>query len=208
MSKRDRRSEIMRAAEKLFTSSRFHEVAVDDVCREAGVGKGTVYRYFRDKDDLFFQTAMSGFEELCRVLEGSASGGADFREQLVSACREISDFFRRRKSLFRMMQGEEWRMQGRKRELRRQWRASRDKMVSALAGLLAQGTAEGILRSDLSSEVLAAFLLGMLRTGAREPELAAHAEADSLCVDLFLEGAGANRVAGISAVSGHPGEQS
>ncbi|NJL30924.1 MAG: TetR/AcrR family transcriptional regulator, partial [Phycisphaerales bacterium] len=30
----------------------------------AGVGKGTIYRYFKDKDDLFFSTAAQGFEDL------------------------------------------------------------------------------------------------------------------------------------------------
>ena len=44
----------MRAAEKLFTSRRYHEISLDAVVQEARVGKGTIYRYFQSKDDLFF----------------------------------------------------------------------------------------------------------------------------------------------------------
>lgn len=180
----------MRAAEKLFTTGRFHEVTLDDVCREAGVGKGTVYRYFRDKDDLFFQTAVHGFDELCGVLDRSACDGADFRTQLLAACREISGFFRRRRSLFRMMQGEEWRLGRGKGDLRKKWHAGRGKMVAALSGLLAAGAKEGTLRGDVQPGVLAAFLLAMLRARAREPELADHSDSIALAVDLFLQGAG------------------
>jgi len=180
----------MQAAEKLFTSRRFHEITLEDVTREAGVGKGTVYRYFEDKDDLFFQTAMHGFEELCDLLEGSAGDNVAFPRQLLGACQQISRFFQRRGPLLRMMQGEELRMARCKTGLRREWHARRGRMVSALAKVLASGAAEGMVRRDIAPEVLAAFLMGMLRTHAREPELMDGPEALGLMVDLFLRGAG------------------
>ena len=40
MAKRDRRAEIMQAAEKLFTRGRVHQLTLDDVVQEARVGKG------------------------------------------------------------------------------------------------------------------------------------------------------------------------
>ena len=44
-------------------------VAGAKVKSEAKVGKGTIYLYFENKDDLFFQTATWGFEELCELLK-------------------------------------------------------------------------------------------------------------------------------------------
>ncbi|RPI59812.1 MAG: TetR/AcrR family transcriptional regulator, partial [Planctomycetaceae bacterium] len=65
----DKRLQIMQAAEKLFTSRRFHEVTTDDIAKSAHVGKGTIYNYFKDKDDMFFQMATNGFDELCDLLQ-------------------------------------------------------------------------------------------------------------------------------------------
>ena len=57
MTNSDKRQQIMQAAERLFLGKRFHEVTTDEVAREAHVGKGTIYRHFKTKDELFFETA-------------------------------------------------------------------------------------------------------------------------------------------------------
>jgi len=190
MGRRDRRQEIMQAAEKLFTSRRYHEVTTDEIAQAAKVGKGTIYRYFQDKDDLFFQVATSGFDELCELLHRKVPEDAPFLDQLLSACAEIPAFFRRRRQLFRMMQAEDGRMQWCGKGLRQRWMARRKKLVVAVAEILRKGVGEGEIRSDIPPEALATFLLGMLRTRARH--LADGAETmprDELIVDLFCHGA-------------------
>ncbi len=179
----------MGAVEKLFTSRRFHEVTLDDVAQAAGVGKGTIYRYFEDKDDLFFQTAISGFDDLCALLRGKKPEDTPFGEELLSACVEISTFFDRRRQLLRMIQVEEGRMHWCEGSIRERWMAHRKKLVAAVGEIIARGMAEGEIRSDISAEVLAGFLLGMLRTRAHDfadaPEGARRYE---LIVDLFCRG--------------------
>ena len=191
MAKRDRRAEIMQAAEKLFTSRRFHEITLDDVARQARVGKGTLYRYFENKDDLFFQTAMHGFDDLCELLREKVSREDAFARQLLGACRQISEFFQSRHQLFRMMQSEEARMQWFHGQMRKRCMERRKNLVSAVAGIVRRGAWEGEIRSDVPAETLAGFLLGMLRT--RDRELADLPESDrplELVVDLFCHGAG------------------
>src|SRR3954467_2044826 len=43
---------ILRAAIKVFARSGFFNAKVADVAREAGVADGTVYLYFKNKDDI------------------------------------------------------------------------------------------------------------------------------------------------------------
>ncbi len=181
----------MGAAERLFTSRRYHEITTDDIAAAAHVGKGTIYRYFRDKDDLFFQVATSGFDETCELLHRKVPENAPFREQLLSACGEIPLFFERRKQLFRMMQAEEDRMQGCSEKMRERWMVRRKKLVAAVAAILRKGVEEGELRADVPTDVLANFLLGMLRTRARDlADAPARLRRDELIVDLFCRGAG------------------
>jgi AcrR family transcriptional regulator len=191
MAKRDRREAIMRAAEKLFTGPRFHETTLDHVVEEAGVGKGTVYRYFENKDDLFFQTATRGFDEMCELLVRKVPEEAPFADRLLSACVEISAFFKRRRKLFRMMQSEEARMHWRRPEIRERWLARRRRLVSAVAGILRQGVRGGKVRHDVRPDILAAFLLGMLRARARDmTDVPERERSLKRVVDLFLAGAG------------------
>ena len=99
LSKAAKRQDIMRAAERLFAGRRYHEVTLDEVAHVAGVGKGTIYLHFKDKEDLFFRLVTSGFDELCEVLKERLPAGAGFREQLSAAARETTRFFDARRPL-------------------------------------------------------------------------------------------------------------
>ena len=190
----DKRRRIMRAAEQLFTSRRYHEITTDDIAREAKVGKGTIYRIFQDKDDLFFQTAAMGFEELCRLLEPSRSSqGLDLRDELVQACQRIGEFYAHRRQLFRMMQSEEGRMPWCRGKLRQQWHERRRHLIETVAAILRRGADRGQLRRDVEATALASVLLALLRTRWRElvDEQGEPALSYEQLVDLFLHGAGA-----------------
>jgi AcrR family transcriptional regulator len=190
MSKAERRQIIMHEAERLFTSRRFHEVTLDDVAASAHVGKGTIYRYFKDKDDLFFQVATSGFEELCSVMQARIPGEGTFTEKLNSACREIGGFFGARRQMMRMMQGEAGRMQSARGQMRKEWNARREHLLGLVANILEEGIAQGAVRSDVPANVMAGFLLGMLRTRAREMgEMPKAAKDYAVLVELFFNGA-------------------
>jgi AcrR family transcriptional regulator len=163
----DKRQEIMGAAERLFSDRRFHEVTLDEIAQVARVGKGTIYRFFSSKDDLFFQTATSGFDDLCDVIEKNVCPQMDFAGQLLAACEEITQFFYRRRQMFRMMQMEEGRVIWSQGSLWSLWMSHREKLVEALARILDRGAVENKIRRDVPATVLADFLLGMLRTRAR-----------------------------------------
>jgi AcrR family transcriptional regulator len=60
-----RRERILDAASRCFARLSYDGASMDDVAQEAGVGKPTLYRYFRSKDDLFaavFSDALDGVE--------------------------------------------------------------------------------------------------------------------------------------------------
>jgi AcrR family transcriptional regulator len=48
-----KKKEILRAARKVFALKGFAATKVIDVAREAGIGKGTIYEYFRNKNEIF-----------------------------------------------------------------------------------------------------------------------------------------------------------
>jgi AcrR family transcriptional regulator len=196
-----KREQIMLAAERLFADRRFHEVTLDEVAKVAGVGKGTIYLHFADKDDLFVQVATSGFTQLCGIIEGGRPEGVPFQQGLLGVCRQISAFFQRRRQLLRMMQTEEGRVGRQHGAVRERWLAHRRQLVAALGTILAAGVREGAIRTDLPPAALAAFLLGMLRTRARELE-ASEAVSLEAVVGLFMDGAAARPAEGDRPTTG------
>lgn len=185
----DRRLAIVRAAEQLFRTRRFHEITLDEVARRARVGKGTIYLYFKDKEDLFFQTATAGFEELCVLLRKNAA--APFLRQLRDAAELISRFFDSRHLLRRMMA--ESRGRGPNQAAFHQHALEhRRRLVAALATAIRQGVDAGVVRQDVPAETLAALLLGMLHTRSIEsagpdPKMAGCPL--EMVIELFCNGA-------------------
>ncbi len=85
---RRNRARIMDAARELFAAG--GEVQIDDVARHAGVGVGTVYRHFPDKQSLMGELVRARFgvfnENLARALAEADGGAAPF-EALAAALR-------------------------------------------------------------------------------------------------------------------------
>jgi len=189
MAHNDKQKQIMRVVEKLATNRRFHEITLDEVAEAAGVGKGTIYRYFVDKDDLFFQVATSGFEELCELLKRTAPCDTSFTEELLNACKQITMFFAARRQLLQIMQTEANLAFWRKGKNQQRWLDKRKMLVNALADIFCDGIAEGMVRTDISAEVMATFLLGLLRTLTRDlQDIPENMKNCKLLVDMFLNG--------------------
>src|SRR3954466_5785789 len=48
----DRRDEILSAAQRCFVRSGFHQASMQEICAEAGMSAGNLYRYFASKESL------------------------------------------------------------------------------------------------------------------------------------------------------------
>src|SRR5688572_33239365 len=81
----DKRDAILRAATKVFAQHGFFQSQVADVARVAGVAAGTVYLYFKGKDDLL----VSIFERSMREVLAEGRAAIDGTAEIGRAsCRE------------------------------------------------------------------------------------------------------------------------
>src|SRR5918995_1872307 len=48
----DRRAEILEAAQRCFVRAGFHQTSMQEICAEAGMSAGNLYRYFPSKEAL------------------------------------------------------------------------------------------------------------------------------------------------------------
>ncbi|MEG1584717.1 MAG: TetR/AcrR family transcriptional regulator [Anaerovorax sp.] len=68
-----KRKKILDAAFKLFSEKGYDNTKIIDISAEAGIGKGTVYEYFKSKDSLFFQVfkdkIFSSYADISSIIE-------------------------------------------------------------------------------------------------------------------------------------------
>ena len=81
----ERKAQILQAASNVFSHIGFHAANVSDVAREAQVSQGTIYHYFKSKEELFMAVfavwETAGFyQEVNTAIDGSASAAEQLRQ--------------------------------------------------------------------------------------------------------------------------------
>jgi TetR/AcrR family fatty acid metabolism transcriptional regulator len=185
----DKREAILKAATAVFARNGFFQSQVADVAREAGVAAGTVYLYFRSKDDLL----VSLFERTMRdaIAEGRAALEAvtDPRERLTRIARLHLERLGRDRDLAVVFQVEL--RQSTKFMERFSSTFLRD-YLGLIRDTLAKGQAAGHFRGDLNPTIAAKIFFGALDEMATNWMLSRRryslpAQADTI-VDLFING--------------------
>ncbi len=85
--KRDRDAEVLDAALGVFAELGFRKASLDDIAGRLGITKGALYRYARDKRDLYRRSVERGFRLWQASAERAAEAGANPLERFRSACR-------------------------------------------------------------------------------------------------------------------------
>jgi TetR/AcrR family fatty acid metabolism transcriptional regulator len=85
--------QILAVAARLFGSRRFHEVRMEDIAAEADVGKGTLYRFFKDKEELYLALLGKASEQFLERVQAEAAGALDPRAKLEAVTAAIIAFF-------------------------------------------------------------------------------------------------------------------
>jgi AcrR family transcriptional regulator len=149
MAKKERRKQVIEEAARLFSSKRFDEVLMDDIAQQAGVGKGTIYTYFADKEELYFAVVFEGISQLNEKLQQKVNGQRDPEKKLRRMVHHIVSFFNQNRFFFRLMSIEDGKSEGGKGENRKRWLEERRSQLEAIEGVL-----NAILRDMVRSAMI------------------------------------------------------
>ena len=86
---KDRRTAILEAALGLIAERGFHGTPAALIAERAGVGVGTIYRYFRDKDELIHAVFQDVEKRQIEIITRNYDEERPFRERFVHLCRNI-----------------------------------------------------------------------------------------------------------------------
>ena len=97
-----KKEQIIVAAMILFAKKGFAKTSVADIAKEAGIGKGTTYEYFKGKEQLFFVTFewfIKNSEEAARIsltdlsLKSAAAKIKVFSQSVLNSLKESEEFY-------------------------------------------------------------------------------------------------------------------
>lgn len=151
-----KRCEIVRVAARMFSSRPFHQVRLEDVASEAGIGKGTIYIYFQTKEHLYSSLLEESVADLlARLAETLGDERGSAWEDLATAVREIVSFSAQHPELFDMLRTGSI-------PTTRELEVKRLALVGLLKKIIRRGAREGSLR-DAHPELTAQFILSSVR---------------------------------------------
>jgi len=82
--KRQTRQAIIAAAMKLFAERGYEQTSMDELAREAGIGKATIYGYFATKSEIFIAFLEEEVEHAFSELDAKLGAEVSLEEQLVA----------------------------------------------------------------------------------------------------------------------------
>lgn len=187
----DKRDAILKAATQVFARRGFHQSQVADVARAAGIAAGTVYLYFRSKDELLVSIFERTMKDTLEEGQAALAGVQDPRDRLKRIARLHLERMGRDRDLAVVFQVE---LRQSTKFMERFSSSYLRNYLGVIRDTIAEGQRTGTFRADFNPTVAAKALFGALDEMATNwilthRKYALAAQADEV-IDLFLNGVG------------------
>jgi len=160
----DHREPILAAAARLFARKPFHEVLMDEVAEAAGIAKGTIYRHYANKDELFSALAFSYMEKLASELAHASAGDSPpldrLRNMIVRVVLQIKD----RSDFFQVMQRNECNLA---EDRRGEFMQRRNSIRAVFVTIIDEAVRRGELHCPFDTFYAGDMIMGMIRSVLR-----------------------------------------
>lgn len=144
---------------RVFASKGFFGAKVADIAQEAGVADGTIYLYFKSKDDLLISLFEHQMERVNEELQSAMAGGKDPVDKLRRFVRAYIGLVEKNRHATEVITI----------ELRQSAKFMKDysnprfaEFLKLLASTIDEGQRQGRLRADVPPAVVARAVFGML----------------------------------------------
>ncbi|HEX4149034.1 MAG TPA: TetR/AcrR family transcriptional regulator [Pirellulales bacterium] len=184
----ERREEILDAATKLFAEHGFADTDTQQLADKLGVGKGTLYRYFPSKRELFLAAADRGMRKLCQYIDASIAPIVDPPERIAQVVRSYLTFFADHPELCELLIHERALFKDRKKPTYIEHReANRERMRSLYLTYIAEGQIRDI-PVDRLLDVIGDLLYGTMFTNYFSPRPISVEEQAQGILDILFRG--------------------
>ncbi|MHB1756095.1 MAG: TetR/AcrR family transcriptional regulator [Leptospirillum sp.] len=187
---------IIDQAANLFAQRRYDQVTLDELTQILGIGKGTLYRYFTNKEQLYAEILDLGHQKLMEILNG-VKDREDINplEKLYEMSFSMAHFIRLHLDIYKVMAIEEPKERQCSTEKVQQYRKERINMIS---DVVQEGRLLNYFRQDIDIALFSQSLMGALWVEAIFPLGAIEKDGRLILrieeiILMFLKGVGTNQ---------------
>lgn len=155
----DKREAILRAAISVFARCGYFNSKVADIAREAGVADGTVYLYFKSKEEILHSIFDRSVEEALGAARKRVARLSDPREKLRQIAHMHLERLGADRDLAVVFQVE---LRGSTKFMEEFSAAAFAEYLNLIRSTIEEGQRAGVFRSDLNPKVVAKILFGAL----------------------------------------------
>lgn len=150
------KNKIIQAAARVFSKKGYHDSSMDDIAKEVGVTKATLYLYFASKKDLLKIISTSANQTLMEILHKSFKHH-DYMKALEEIYAMKTDMLTRLlHTSFEMIA-----LSTDDENIRKIIRGEREKDIEALRAQLQNQMNKGTIRNDVDAYILAHLVLAL-----------------------------------------------
>ncbi|MBI3596225.1 MAG: TetR/AcrR family transcriptional regulator [Nitrospirae bacterium] len=153
----NRKALILKAAIKVFARHGFARARTAAIAREARVAEGTIYNYFKSKDDLILTIFEQTWRDLIQALRAALDPIRDPIQKLAVVLMTVLDLFEADPMLAEVFLV----------ELRQSGKCFSNQPMSVilefldlLEAILKEGIAQGVIRKDINTKIARGLLFG------------------------------------------------
>jgi AcrR family transcriptional regulator len=179
---------ILRESVRVFAANGFRGTDVQEIADRAGVGKGTVYRYFGDKQSLFWASAYWVLEQLHLRLAAASSLAGGVLSKLGASCRAYAEFFDENPDCLEIFVLDRAEFRGRAPQRHQEFH---ELMISQFAEIVQEGIDSGELRPGDPREIvwaLGGVLYGSVLFAAYSKQEQSIVQLAEQATEVFLRG--------------------
>jgi TetR/AcrR family fatty acid metabolism transcriptional regulator len=187
-SKSEKYHKILNSAGAVFAEHGFYKATISQIAARAGVADGTLYLYFKNKDDILYQYLSFKIGLVFEKMNAAVAKGTDAESKLRNLIRCHLEEFQRDQNMAIIFQSEVRYL----RDIKSQVKDISKTYFDLLSDIIEQGQIEGSMRQDLFVGLVKRFILGAVE-GVITTWVNAHCRydlgsmADPL-VDLYMAG--------------------
>ncbi|MGD8540908.1 MAG: TetR/AcrR family transcriptional regulator [Desulfobacteraceae bacterium] len=148
---------MLEAAVKVFAEQGFFQSTISQIAREAGVADGTIYLYFKNKDDILLQFFGYKTKQVFQSFREELDKADSARGKLCNLIRRHLEEFQNDKNMAVVYQAE---ARSNSRLVEKQLREMSKMYLDITAEIIEQGQEEGQIRKDLYVSLVKRFILG------------------------------------------------
>ena len=152
------REKIIDSAVECFARTGFDKTKMDEIANASEVSKGTLYLYFKSKEDLFYGICESSLKKVKEQLNGMLGT----RENLVSDAQRFYDYFQKGVNPYHTLVVLEMSLMAmrnpRVRRILMQYRLNQHLVISEFIGLQIR---KGFAREDVDKDAIASGLIAL-----------------------------------------------